>query len=136
MSEFIFYSHLSIAFRRIILWTGLVTQLSAVLHAGSRCSLLGLSAALGVRSLPTFRCPSRSLRTPNAVDSPRRLHRRESTKTYMLDLVSCLNFRNLRLSYRKWSTSEGALFRSESVSLCADSLHAKATEAVKALAAL
>jgi hypothetical protein len=66
------------------------------------CSLLRLSAALGVRSVLTFRCPSRSsssgwrfdvhlghhhqdddrdghrnvgtLRTPNAADSPRRLH--------------------------------------------------------------
>jgi len=53
----------------------------------------------------------------------------------MLDLVLCHKFRNLRLSYRKWSKSESALFRSESVSLRVDKLYAEAIEAVKILAA-
>jgi hypothetical protein len=80
-----FFSHLSIAFSRINLWIVLVTQSSAVLHAGS--------------------------------------------------LASCHNLRSLRLSCRKLSKPESALFRSERVSLRVDSLYAEAIEAVKAVAA-
>jgi hypothetical protein len=51
-------------------------------------------------------------------------------------LVLCHSFCSLHLSCRKWSKPRGALFRSENASLCVASLYAKATEAVKALAAV
>jgi hypothetical protein len=58
-----------------------------------------------------------------------------SAVSYVGSLVSCYNFRSLRLSCRKWTKYESALFRSESVSLRVDSLYAEEVEAVKALAA-
>jgi hypothetical protein len=57
-----------------------------------------------------------------------------STVLHTGSLVSCHNIRSFRLSCR-WSKYEGALFRSESESLCVDSLYAKAVDAAKALAA-
>jgi hypothetical protein len=62
----------------------------------SHCSLLGLSAALGVHSILTFQCPSYPdddddrdghqnvsiLCTPNAADSPRRLHQVHSPRKH------------------------------------------------------
>jgi hypothetical protein len=63
------------------------------------CSLLRLSATLGVHIVPMFQCPSWSddddqdghwnvstIRTPNTADSPRRLHQTQQLKSSRLKI--------------------------------------------------
>jgi hypothetical protein len=48
---------------------------------------------------------------------------------------SCHNFRSVYLSCRRWSRHGSPLFRSDSVSLCVDSLYVDVINAMKVLAA-